>query len=56
MARPTTVRSAAGILDLSERQVQRLIQEGALGCTRKPTPKERAATSNAGARATASRR
>lgn len=41
MARPTTVQSAAGILDLSERQVQRLIQEGKLGRTRRPNRKER---------------
>lgn len=41
MARPTTVASAAGILDLSERQVQRLIAQGKLGRTRRPTRQER---------------
>lgn len=41
MARPTTVRDAAARLDLSERQVQRLIQQGELGKTRRPNRKER---------------
>jgi hypothetical protein len=41
MAKPTTVQSAAGILDLSVRQVQRLVAEGELGRPRSPTAKER---------------
>lgn len=42
MARPTTIRSAAGILNLSERHTQRLAQQGKLGKRRHPTPAEQA--------------
>ena len=38
----TTIRSAAGILDLSERRTQYLAQHGQLGKLRTPTPKEQA--------------
>lgn len=40
MARPTTIRSAAGILNLSERRTQYLAQHRQMGKLRHPTPAE----------------